>query len=213
MALLVAILGLAALDSLNPASIAIAAYLRLAGRGRDLTGFVAAAFGCYLAVALVLTLGVGPQVRTALGDAPATVTSGVQILVGALLLAIGLRIWRARQDGTAHPERGRRSGFALGVGATLIDLPTSAPLIVASGLIVAERPGAAAATGLLTVYVAACVGPLLAIALWPRRRSTARSPVLHRTATALARCTPALVAALCVGLGSVLGGQGVVALA
>jgi Sap, sulfolipid-1-addressing protein len=212
MPLLGAILGLALADSLNPASIAVAGYLRFARGRADVIAFAGAAYVTYLAVAFLLTDAVGPAARIALRDAPASTRSALQVGVGAVLITTGLRTWRHRGR-RARPAASTNSAFALGVAATVMDLPTALPLVAASGLILAAHPGAFAQAGLLNAYVLVCAAPLLAIALIPERLRNRRSPIPFATRIGLTSSLPVLLAGLCIVLGAAAGGEGVLALA
>jgi hypothetical protein len=101
--LLLAIVGLALADSLNPTSLAVAAYLRFVRGRADVLAFVAAAYVTYLAVAVLLTYAVGPPVRIGFKNAPAGTVAALQIVLGAVLIAIVLRTWIGGKSCATRP--------------------------------------------------------------------------------------------------------------
>jgi Sap, sulfolipid-1-addressing protein len=213
MPLLLAIVGFALADSLNPTSIAVAGYLRFARGRADAIAFTAAAYVTYLAVAVVLTDAVGPAAHSAIKEAPASTVCALQIGLGAVLIMTGLRTWRHRGRDSARTAPSSKSASGLGFMATVMDLPTALPLLAASGMIVAAHPGMFAEVGLLMVYVLVCVAPLLAIALIPGRFRKMRSSIPTTTRIRITTWSPALLAGLCIMLGAGASGEAVVALA
>ncbi|HEV2922425.1 MAG TPA: GAP family protein [Solirubrobacteraceae bacterium] len=207
--LLLAIVGLALADSLNPTSLAVAAYLRFVRGKVDVLAFVAAAYITYLAVAVLLTYAVGPAIRMGFKNAPAGTVPALQIVLGGVLIAIGLRTWTGRKPCATRPTPSTKSASALGFMATVADLPTALPLLAASGMIAAAHSGMFAGMGLLIVYVLVCVAPLLAIALIPQR-FRGGAPIAGKIR--LAGALSVLVAGVCVVLGATASGEAAVAL-
>jgi cytochrome c biogenesis protein CcdA len=212
-ALLSTILGLALLDSLNPTSITASCYLAITGRTTALEIFVAAVYTTYLAFALTLLWVLGAAARRVLAGTPTSVTAGMQIAAGVLLLMMGVWTWRRRGRLPRHRELGAGSAVALGVMATVLDLPTAVPLIAAAGLILAAALNTLTQLGLLAIYDLVYVAPLLVILLLRRRLGTACSPAVFKVMGRLGRLTPALSSGMRIGIGCMLGGHGIIALA
>ncbi len=213
MALLSTILALALVDSLNPTSIAAAGYLAITGRARALRIFVASVYLTYLAIALALTLVVGPAARGAVTHAPAAVIGGVQVGAGVAVVAMGVWAWRHRGRSAAHRELRGGSASALGVLATFMDLPTAVPLVAAAGLIVAANLHVGTELVLLLIYDLVYVGPLLAIAVIRFRLGSVSSPTVLRALGRVGQLTPALSSGLRISVGCLLGSHGIMALA
>jgi cytochrome c biogenesis protein CcdA len=211
-ALLGAILGLALIDSLNPASIASASYLRFVRTRSDVIAFAAAAYVTYLAFAFVLTDAVGPAARRVFDGTPSISVSILQIALGSVLVANGARAWSRRSRRAIPRSTSLGSASALGFLATMIDLPTAVPLIAASGIIVAAHPAQIVEVGVLVIYVIVCVAPLILIALIPQRFGSKTRPMPGDAGVPSAGLTPVLLAGLCIVLGAAAGGQGALAL-
>jgi hypothetical protein len=213
MTLLATIVGLALVDSLNPTSVSVAGYLAIASRRSALHVFIATVYATYLAVALVLTLGVGPAVQSVIKGAPNSVIPVLQLGVGVLLVLKGVHTWRAwsaRQvDGGLNP----RAACVLGVAATAMDLPTATPLIIAAGLIVVANLDVVTQVGLVLIYVLVYVAPLVGMAAVRRGLVSVRVPITARARESVARMKPILFAGMPIAVGCVLGGRGILALA
>jgi cytochrome c biogenesis protein CcdA len=210
---LVAILTLAAVDSVNPASITGAIYLAGSGETARLRMFVLAVFSTYLLLGLALTLGPAAALRSALGAASTTLfRPAVQVAAGGVLVGIGIRSWRQSRfsrPGTAPATRGH-SGLTLGVVATLADLPTAGPLLIASALVAGTHANVWAQAAALGLYDLVYVLPLIAVAL--ARRSGGRpSGATPRRRNGLVARANAL-AALSVTVGALIVCEGMLAL-
>jgi hypothetical protein len=178
-----AILALAAVDAINPTSIMGALYLAGTGPTARLRRFILGVYSTYLATGIALTFGPAAALRSALGPTPSAVAPILTAAVGLLLVGLGIRAWRCRdlarpRVAPAQPRSGR-SGLVLGFVATLADLPTAGPLLVATALL-AGVSGAERLTG-LALYNAVYISPLLAIAL--ARRGVKRTAASRRSAT------------------------------
>lgn len=133
--LIATIAGLAALDSLNPATIAGVTLILLAPLARP--GATASAYvaGAY---AIVLTVGIGLYAGTdALGDAVASGATWVRrialLLAAAILLRSALLRLRTRTRAAVTLPRwfGPWTAAPLGVVATGADLPNAFPYLIA----------------------------------------------------------------------------------
>lgn len=210
-----AVLSLAVIDAVNPASITGAIYLAGTGRNARLRLFILAVYSTYLLVGLALTLGPAMALRSALVDTPTLFGPIVEVAVGVLLVAIGIRTWRQRASRRSPRPRAaptpRRSALSLGVLTTLADLPTAGPLLVASALIAGSNANAWTQVTDLSLYNVVYISPLLAIALAHTQAAKTANATTGRSHNLLA-LGPALVAGLCVAGGTTIGCQGVAAL-
>lgn len=140
MELLPAIVGLAVVDSINPSALLATIVLLLRGRpARPLVAvYVAAILVTYFAIGLALTLGLGLTPQALVESDAAYLAQGV---LGTALLAYAvLAPGRGRERGPAADPRlptVRRPAavFALGVGVTILELPTALPYLGAVGAI------------------------------------------------------------------------------
>lgn len=140
MELLPAIVGLAALDSINPSALLATIALLLRGRpGRPLVAvYVVAVLATYFAIGLVLTLGLGLTPEAVVQSDTAYLVQGG---VGAVMLAYAL----AAPNRQRKPSPGQHpslptanhplSVFALGMTVTVLELPTALPYLGAVGAI------------------------------------------------------------------------------
>jgi cytochrome c biogenesis protein CcdA len=211
---LVAILVLAAVDSVNPTSITGAIYLAGSGQTVRLRGFVLAVFSTYLLLGLALTLGPAAALRSALGAAPTLFGPAVEVAAGGVLVGIGIRSWRQGRLSCAGsaptPVTQGRSGLTLGVVATLADLPTAGPLLIASALVAGTHANVWAQGAALGLYDFVYVLPLIAVALGrlSSRRPSGATP--RRRNGLLARANA--LAAVCVAVGALIVCEGILAL-
>ncbi len=203
-----AILALAAVDAINPTSITGAVYLAGSGQIARLRLFIVGVYATYLSIGLAITLGPAAALRSALGAKTAALAPIVEIAAGGLLVAIGIRAWRrrghARRRRALSVPTSRRSGLGLGFLATLADLPTAAPLLVATTLL-AGLNWSAQVAGLL-LYNVIYTSPLIAIALAHAGAARTAGSAARRR-----RLAPA-IAALCVTVGAIISCEGIVAL-
>jgi cytochrome c biogenesis protein CcdA len=214
--LLPAILLLAAVDSLNPASITGAIYLAGSGPIARLRPFLVAVYSTYLSFGLALMLGPSAALQSALSDSPTILGPAVDVAVGGLLVGMGICSWRRRpprrrvSDAPAG-TRLRRSAFALGVLSTLADLPTAGPLLVATALLAETNANVAVKATDLSLYNLVYISPIVAVAIAHRRAAATNSATPGRPRTLLA-WAPGVVAGLCMAGGTVIGCEGVAAL-
>lgn len=108
---LLALLGLALLDSLNPSALAMTLYLLTTGArtGRVLT-YIAAVFVTYFAIGLGLMLGLGALLGTFQGVFETTAAYLVQAVIGAAMLSYSFLLNREAQDGE-ETKAPRSQGF------------------------------------------------------------------------------------------------------
>src|SRR2546421_7809009 len=91
--LLVASIGFA--DSINPSTVVPALYIAGTPRARGLASYALGVFVVYLAGGLVLVLGPGPALISALHHAGPRFEHGVEAVVGAGALVAAALLWRA----------------------------------------------------------------------------------------------------------------------
>jgi len=159
-------LGLA--DSINPVTIVVALYLASTpNAARRLAGYVAGVFGVYLVGGVLLVFGPASLLRLATHGFDASVGRVVAVVLGVGAIAVAVVLWlrRDRMANATVPDRALRPGSTLVLGGamTAIDLPTAFPLFVIAGAIVHEDLGPPLEAGLLVLYCAAYVVPLVAI--------------------------------------------------
>jgi Sap, sulfolipid-1-addressing protein len=179
-ALLVAIAGLAALDSLNPATIAGVALILLAPLRRPgitALAYVAGAYLVVLTVGTALFVGSGELGQVVQGAA-VWVRRGALVLAALILFVSAARRLRTRTRAAVILPRwfGPWTAGPLGVLATGADLPNAFPYLLAiERLNAAQVPTDAGVTVLALYALVYCVPCLLLLAaglLW-RGRITA----------------------------------------
>ena len=205
-------------DSLNPSTVGPALYVAT-GRQRvwRVTQFTIGVFGVSFVGGLVLTIGPG---RLLLGLVPhpqGTVRHVIELVAGVVLLIVAAALFMGRRSLARRelPGRGSSGGSAFLTGASIaaIELPTAAPYFAVIAGIVASSASVPEEIGLLLLYNAAFVVPLLtiiAVMLCAGRRA---DRWLQSGGEWLQRRWPIVLASLLMFVGSVLavlGGSGLV---
>ncbi len=138
---LLALLGLALLDSVNPSALAMTLYLLTTGArtGRVLT-YIAAVFVTYFAIGLGLMLGLGALLGTFQGVFETTAAYIVQAVIGAAMLIYSFSPNKPGARDEAEEAKATRSqGFIatllLGVTITAAEFPTAFPYFGAIGIL------------------------------------------------------------------------------
>jgi cytochrome c biogenesis protein CcdA len=157
MELLPAIVGLAAVDSINPSALLATIALLLRGRSaRPLVAvYVAAVLATYLAIGVALTLGLGLTPDAALESDAAFLVQGV---LGAAMLAFAVlapsrRQRRAPVEPRSLPAANRPLAFfALGMAVTVLELPSALPYLGAVGALTRADLAVAEWLPLLVLY-------------------------------------------------------------
>lgn len=161
------VIGLAALDSLNPSAIAVALLLAVRGVGSSsLTQGAAYLAGVFLSMfTFGAVLLVAAEAAAAASDGISEpITFGIQFVVGAVLLLLGALLpSRPRSESRVRLPGSAAGLFALGVGVTFLEVWTALPYLGALALITGAGLDAAAWLPLLVVYNAIVVLPPLAI--------------------------------------------------
>lgn len=165
--LLVLMISIGVVDSLNPSTIVPALYLSTADHPRRrVAEFTVAVFVVYLAGGLIIGLGAGQLIRSAIPSGHFTVRHIGEIAAGALLILSAVLVWRSRdriaQRGLPQ-ARGRRSSIFLGVTITALELPTAFPYFAAIAAVVGAGVGPVRAFGLLLIFNVCFILPLIGI--------------------------------------------------
>jgi cytochrome c biogenesis protein CcdA len=167
-ALAILVLSVAAIDSLNPSTIAPAAVLALGERPAWRVGlFTAGVFVTSTAGGLLLLFVVGRTFVDRVAHPSAHTEHLLELAIGiALLLAAGL-LWVFRDRLRAHLGRdsqvGGGSAFLLGAGIMAIELPTAFPYFAAILATLGAVHGAAGQAIFIVLYNVVFVAPLLAL--------------------------------------------------
>lgn len=186
--LLAAIAGLAALDSLNPATIAGVALILLAPLrrpGLTALAYVVGAYLVVLAVGTALFVGSG-ELGEVVQDAGAWVRRGALLLAALVLLVSAARRLRFRTRAAVVLPRwfGPWTAGPLGVLATGADLPNAFPYLVAIERLVAAQVPTGTGVVVLAlyalVYCVPCLLLLIAGLLWRSRVSAPLRRIYER---------------------------------
>lgn len=160
------IASIAVADSINPSTLVPALWMASTPRAH-LVSFTFGVFAAYLAGGLVLLLGPGPALISALHHMQGNVEHSIEAAGGVLVLLLALALWRSRnsQRIARLPQPGctRRSAFVLGAGIMLVELPTAFIYFGAISAVLASHQIIAAKLALLVAYNALFVAPLAAI--------------------------------------------------
>ncbi|HEY6397293.1 MAG TPA: GAP family protein [Solirubrobacteraceae bacterium] len=205
-------------DSLNPTTVGPALFLAtVPKRALRVAQFTIGVFTVNLVVGLVLTIGPG---RLLLGLVPhpqRTVRHVIELVAGVILLVVAVALWRGRRSLARRelPMRGGGGGSALIAGAsiTAVELPTAVPYFAVIAGIVASTASVPQEIGMLALYNAAFVLPLLAIIVVLLVAGERADRWLQKAGAWLQRRWPVVLATLLLLVGScltVLGGTGLV---
>lgn len=167
-ALAILVLSVAAIDSVNPSTIAPAAVLALGEQAAWRVGlFTAGVFATSTAGGLLLLFVVGRAFVDRVAHPSARTEHLLEFAVGiALLLAAGL-LWVFRERLRAHLGRdapvGGGSALLFGAGIMAIELPTAFPYFAAVLATLGAVHGAAGQAVFILLYNVVFVAPLLAL--------------------------------------------------
>ncbi|MGO9754174.1 MAG: GAP family protein [Solirubrobacteraceae bacterium] len=206
-------------DSLNPSTVGPALYLATARRRvLRVLQFTIGVFSVTFVVGVVLTIGPGRLLLRLVPHPERTVRHVIELVAGIILILAAVALWRGRQNlaRRALPMRGGGSGgSALIAGATIaaVELPTAVPYFAVIAGIVASSATVPQEIGLLALYNAAFVLPLLAIIVVLLAAGGRADPWLQKGGAWLQRRWPVVLACLLLLVGgglTVLGGTGLV---
>ena len=207
--LLAGIVGLALLDSLNPATIAAVALVLLLAQTRPALSAVAVAAGAYLTVmtvGLVLFFSAG---------AAAGAVNGVVValrylafgLAGISLIVMGIRRLRDRPRSPVRLPAWFSPATAVGLGAgmTAADLPNAFPYFIAIERLVNAQVGGAVGVAVVAGYAAVYCLPCLVLVVvgglaHDRVRGWLERLVARFTTGVVQRSLPIAVASMAAGV-------------
>jgi len=162
------VVTLALADSLNPSTIAPTLYLAAGERPlRRVLGFATAVLLVQLAAGLIILLGPGRLLLSALPQINPATTHWIETGLGlALLLAAGL-LWRkrhslARKD-IPDPNAQQKSSWLMGATVMAIELPTAFPYFAAIAAVLSSGINSAGQVLILVLFNLCFVLPLMAI--------------------------------------------------
>jgi cytochrome c biogenesis protein CcdA len=169
-ALAILVLSVAAIDSLNPSTIAPAAVLALGEHPARRVGlFTLGVFVASTAGGLVLLFAVGQSVVARFAHPSAHTQHLLELAIGIALLLVAGLLWGLRDRLRAHlsraPAVGGRSALLLGAGIMAIELPTAFPYFAAILATLGAVHGAVRQTVFILLYNLVFVAPLLALTL------------------------------------------------
>lgn len=137
---LLALLGLALLDSINPSALAMTLFLLTTGaRSGEVLSYVAAVFVTYFGIGLLLMLGLTTLLST-FGDVlESTAAYTVQAVIGAAMLIYSFSPNKREMQKPVETKAPRSGGYAttffLGVTVTVAEFPTAFPYLGAIGIL------------------------------------------------------------------------------
>jgi cytochrome c biogenesis protein CcdA len=162
---LVVSIGLA--DSLNPTTIAPALYLAAGDHAkRQVTEFTLGVFAVFLLGGAAIALGPGQLILSLVPSPDADTRHTLEIIAGAVLLAVAVLVWRHRErlsDRRMPQPREGRSGAILGATISAVELPTAFPYFAVIAAIVGSGLGPARQLFLLVLFNVCFVLPLVGI--------------------------------------------------
>ena len=167
-ALTALVLSVAAVDSLNPSTVAPALYLAAAPHAlRAVAMFTLGVWTVSTIGGLVLLFGPGRSLLPLITKPTPHTRHVIEVAVGGVLLLASVLLWflRARVFRPHEPTlRGRhRASLLLGAGIMAVELPTAFPYFAAILAIVGSGHTAAAQASLVLLYNVVFVAPLLAL--------------------------------------------------
>ncbi|MDX6638413.1 MAG: hypothetical protein QOJ01_1924 [Solirubrobacterales bacterium] len=166
LSLLVASIALA--DAVNPGTVGPALYLATGSRARArITAFAAAFLAVNLAGGLVLVLGPGQLILSALPHPSRTARFTIELLIGLTLLVVGTVLLRSsRRAGPEEPRRfelGGRGAGALGATIAAVEFPTALPYFAAIAAIVGSGQSLGSQLLLVTLFNVVFITPVLVV--------------------------------------------------
>jgi cytochrome c biogenesis protein CcdA len=217
LALILLVLSVGLADAINPATLAPAFLLATAPDGAKAVGrFTLGVFAVSLAGGLVLLLGPGQLILSALPHPSAHTKAVAEAVGGVLLLGLATLTWihrdriasrLAREDDDSDDSD--RGAFALGAGLMAIELPTALPYFAAIAAILASPFGLGTQIALVVLYNIAFVAPLLVLLIARELAGEKAAARLERLGAWLRLRAPAAIAVLLALLGVIVGAVGI----
>jgi len=188
-------------DSLNPSTIAPALYLATGiDASRRLLHFTLGVFTVYLAGGIVLVLGPGHALLSAVARPGRRETHLIELALGGVALAVAVVLWLRRNAVArrvlAHERRTAGSSFALGAAITSVELPTAFPYFAVVAAVIGSDLSLTRQLVLIVIFNAAFIAPLVAITALRRLAGPRAERPLASVRAWLDRHTGALVAAV-----------------
>jgi hypothetical protein len=218
LALIALVAAIAAVDSLNPTTVAPALYLATTPNARrSVAAFTLGVFAVSTAAGLLLLLGPGQLLVHLVPHPGSDVKHKLEIVVGVVALVAAVVLWVLRDKLSGHihaqAQKVERSSLLLGAGIMLVELPTAIPYFAVIAAIAEAELSPLKDVGLILLFNVIFVAPLLAI-LGVRLLASERAvEKLERLRLGLHRHI-GVVLPLLVGLvGLVLVGMGIAGLA
>jgi cytochrome c biogenesis protein CcdA len=159
---------LALADSLNPTTIAPALYLAAGDRPRSkVLEFAVAIFVVQLAGGVVIALGPGRLLLSALPALGATARHTIEIGLGVAMIVAAVLLWRHRSGLTnkdlPDPNSQHKSSLLLGAAISAVELPTAFPYFAAIAAVLGSGIDPAGQVLALALFNLCFVLPLVAI--------------------------------------------------
>jgi cytochrome c biogenesis protein CcdA len=169
-ALAILVLSVAALDSLNPSTLAPAAILAIGEHPARRVGmFTAGVFAVSTAGGLVVLFTVGRSLLARFAHPSAHAQHAIELSVGIALLLAAALLWvfrdRVRERLGREPAHGGRSSLLLGAGIMAVELPTAFPYFAAILATLGAVNGAIRQAVFIVLYNVVFVAPLVVLTM------------------------------------------------
>lgn len=166
--LILLVVSVALADSLNPATVGPALFMATGRRARArVEAFAAGFFAVNLAGGIVIAVGPGQLVLSALPHPDPKTKYVIALAGGAVALVFAAVLWRGGHRVAALGRRGSgesgQSALALGAGLAAVELPTALPYLAVIATIVESNASLPEQLGLVALFNVLFVLPLLAI--------------------------------------------------
>jgi cytochrome c biogenesis protein CcdA len=210
------VVSVALADSVNPSTVGPALYLAVGPSPvRRVLAFTAGVFAIFLAGGLVVALGPGELLLSLVSRPRHTARHVVEIVVGVALVVTSVFVWAKRPTLAARPLPGKNlsggSAFLLGIGISIIELPTALPYFAVIAVVVGAGVSLLERFELVTLFCVVFCAPKLAIVAFLLAAGERAHRPLERAGDFLEDRWPELLAGLLAATGiglSVVGGVG-----
>ena len=216
LALILLVLSIGLADAINPTTLAPAFLLATAPDGAKAVGrFTLGVFAVSLAGGLVLLLGPGQLILSALPHPDARGKAWAEAIGGVVLLGLAAVTWIHRERIASRlakedddPKTSDRGALALGAGIMAIELPTALPYFAAIAAILASPFALGTQIALVVLYNVTFVAPLLVLFVARKVAGETAAARLERIGAWLRVRAPAAIAILLAVLGVVVAAVG-----
>jgi cytochrome c biogenesis protein CcdA len=172
-------------------------------------------FATFLAGGLFVALGPGELLLSLIPSPRPTARYVVEIVVGVALVATSIFLWMKRRSLAARPLPGKNlsegSAFLLGIGISIIELPTALPYFAVIAVVVGAGVSLLERVELVTLFCVVFCAPKLAIVAFLVAAGERAHRPLERAGDFLEDHWPGLLAGLLAATGfglAVVGGIG-----